>query len=83
MTCLAGPGRLAMAQSEPNKNGSQFYITTVRCEHLDGKGVVFGRVIEGMDVVYAIEKIGSETGTPSERIVIVDCGEIVADEPVV
>lgn len=60
----------------PNTNGSQFFITTVLTPHLDGKHCVFGKVIEGMDVVKAIEKIGSKTGAPSRPVVITRCGMV-------
>ena len=71
-----GPGYLSMANAGPNTNGSQFFITTVETPWLNGRHVVFGKVIEGMDVVKKIEAVGSGSGKPSKEVVIVDSGEL-------
>lgn len=70
------PGLLSMANSGKNTNGSQFFITTVRTSWLDGKHVVFGKVVEGFSVVKEMENVGSESGPPSSPVEIEDCGQI-------
>jgi peptidylprolyl isomerase len=70
------PGLLSMANAGPNTNGSQFFITTVLTPWLDGKHVVFGKVTEGLEVVRAIEAVGSRSGSTAQPVAIADCGEL-------
>ena len=70
------PGLLSMANAGPNTNGSQFFITTVVTSWLDGKHVVFGKVVDGMDVVKKMEAAGSQSGTTKVDVVIADCGQL-------
>merc|ERR1712072_1174461 len=71
-----GPGILSMANAGPNTNGSQFFLCTVKTDWLDGKHVVFGSVTDGMNLVKAVEAVGSQNGKTSKPVVIADCGQL-------
>jgi len=71
-----GPGVLSMANAGPNTNGSQFFLTTVKTSWLDGKHVVFGCVVEGMDIVKKVEAYGSQSGSTSKKIIVADSGQL-------
>lgn len=75
-----GLGCLSMANAGKNTNGSQFFICTAATPWLDGKHVVFGRVVEGLDVLKRVEKLGSPSGKPRAPISIGNCGEIKPPE---
>ena len=73
-------GTLSMANAGPDTNGSQFFICTVETAWLDGRHVVFGKVVEGLDVMKQIESAGSQSGTPSMTVKIVDSGELTEED---
>ena len=76
------PGQLAMANRGKDTNGSQFFITCVACRHLEGKHVVFGKVVRGMNTVRRIEH--TPTGAqdrPLQEVCVVDCGELQGPLP--
>ncbi|KAG0215953.1 Multifunctional pyrimidine synthesis protein CAD [Mortierella sp. GBA30] len=70
------PFLLSMANAGKNTNGSQFFITTAVTSWLDGAHVVFGEVVEGKEVVVAIEKLGTASGNPKKTIIVADCNTV-------
>merc|ERR1712137_1160568 len=68
----SAPMYLSMPNAGPNTNGSQFFLTTVVTSWLDGRHVVFGKVLEGEDVVKSIEMKGSRSGSVAGKVTIVD-----------
>ena len=75
-----GFGTLSMANSGKNTNGSQFFMCTAATSWLDYKHVVFGKVVQGMDVLKAIESVGSRSGQTRVPVQIVDCGQLPDDQ---
>jgi len=71
-----GIGDLSMANAGKNTNGSQFFITLVKTKHLDGMHVVFGKTLEGIEILKKLEAIGSDEGRTSKKAIIADCGQL-------
>ncbi|XP_075885821.1 peptidyl-prolyl cis-trans isomerase-like [Nelusetta ayraudi] len=67
---------LSMANAGPNTNGSQFFLCTAKTKWLDGRHVVFGRVVEGREVVDKMEAVGHESGEPTVKVTIAGCGQL-------
>ena len=70
------PGLLSMANAGPNTNGSQFFLTFVETPWLDGKHVVFGEVVEGLEVLKLLEAQGSDSGKTKVPVTITNSGQL-------
>jgi len=75
-----GEGVLSMANAGPGTNGSQFFLCTAKTTHLDGKHVVFGKVVDGYEFVKKVEEVGSGGGATSKKVVVADCGDLPLSE---
>jgi len=71
-----GKGILSMANAGPNTNGSQFFLCTAKTEWLDGKHVVFGQVVSGLDILDKIEAVGHSSGKVSKPVKIAASGQL-------
>ena len=69
-------GQLSMANAGPDTNGSQFFLTFIPCDWLDGKHCVFGEVTDGLEILDKVEAVGSSTGATSKAVKITDCGQV-------
>ncbi|GAA6108360.1 peptidyl-prolyl cis-trans isomerase H isoform X1 [Tachysurus ichikawai] len=73
----SAPGLLSMANSGPGTNGCQFFITCTKCDWLDGKHVVFGKVVDGLLIMRKIENVPTgPNNKPKLPILIGQCGEM-------
>ncbi|KAJ8944397.1 hypothetical protein NQ318_023170 [Aromia moschata] len=76
------PGMVGMANTGPNTNHSQFYITTVPCPHLDDINVIVGRVVKGLNILVEMADIPRENDKPLEKIWIENCGQYKHGDPI-
>jgi peptidyl-prolyl isomerase D len=74
------PFLLSMANAGVGTNGSQFFVTTVPTPHLDGKHVVFGKVLKGKGIIRTIEFLDTVSDKPTQEVKITDCGELAEGE---
>ncbi|GJQ84534.1 hypothetical protein Trydic_g20030 [Trypoxylus dichotomus] len=74
-------GIVGMANSGPNTNSSQFYITTVPCTHLDGRNVAFGKVRKGLNIIREIQELPRKDDMPLVKCIIENCGVLLSGEP--
>ncbi|KAJ3043757.1 cytochrome P450 monooxygenase 7 [Rhizophlyctis rosea] len=73
----SAPGLLSMANSGANTNGCQFFITCAKCDFLDGKHVVFGRLVDGLLTLRKIENVPTgPNNRPKLPVIIAECGEM-------
>ncbi|TXG73038.1 hypothetical protein EZV62_001617 [Acer yangbiense] len=73
---IIGPGILSTAKTGKRGNGSQFFICTGKTKWLDCKQVIFSQVVEGFDVLKAVDKIGSSSSLTSKPVMVIDCGQL-------